>query len=151
MIFKILSECRYMAYVGVAIIALSYSPRMISMVMADEQHDTDFTQSLTGPNDEVLTQCTKPNPVDPNKCDERSPLTLKDVSIFALVTPTEDERNLDPKKKFDRDHLARKIYKNPKITLSPDEVSLIKERIGKVYGATVIGSAWPMLDPSLPK
>ena len=50
-----------------------------------------------------------------------------------------------------RDELARKIYKNAHAALSPDEVSTIKDRIGKVMGAPIVGASWPLLDPTLRK
>lgn len=104
--------------------------------------EIDFTQDLYGIDGSRLQQqVVKDGPLEP--------LTLGDVAVVALVSPSDDERNLDPMKKFQRDRLARKIYKNSKAELSPEEVSLIKERIGKIYGPVQIGASWPLLDPTL--
>jgi hypothetical protein len=75
--------------------------------------------------------------------------SLGDLALVALLAQTEEDKNLDPRKKYERDQLARKIFKNADAILSPEEIALIKERIGKVYGPGPIGAAWPLLDPTL--
>jgi len=107
--------------------------------------EIDFTQSLTSISGDPLQQCVKPG--DDGKCVKWEPQTLGDVAVIALETPLQDDR--DPKKKFDQDTLAHKIYKNAHALLSPDDVALIKDRIGKVFGPVQIGPAWRILDPTL--
>jgi hypothetical protein len=148
MLLKILKECRIVGYVGVVIAALAVSPSLIGRVMAESPHEIDFTQVLTGINGDELKQCNK-SEGDPPKCIDLASMTLGDIALYALIVPSEDERNLDPKKKFERDRLARRIYKNAHAMLSPEDVALIKERIGKTSSVVQVGAAWSLLDPTL--
>ncbi len=116
---------------------------------ADAPREIDFTTPLVGISGEVIKNCAEADKDDPKKCARLEDLTLGDVASIALETPSEDERNLDPKKKFERDALARKVWKNTAASLEVEDISLIKERIGKVYGPSIVGAAWPLLDPKL--
>ena len=80
--------------------------------------------------------------------DGKTSLTLGDVAVGALETPIEEDRNMAGSEKFKRDQLARKIYGAKSVELSVEEVALVKERIGKVYGPIVVGPAWSLLDPT---
>lgn len=113
-------------------------------IAADAPHEIDFTQVLKSLTDDDLTN------VGPDG-NTKVPLTLGGAAAIALEQMTDDDRNIDPKVKFDRDQLARKVYKNAHAVLSPDDIATIKQRIGKVYGPSVIGAAWPILDPTLAK
>ena len=74
-------------------------------------------------------------------------LTLGDVSVNALEGGLAEDANVAGSVKFQRDELARKIYKHSNVSLSVEDIALIKERIGKLYGSMIIGSAWRLLDP----
>lgn len=119
----------------VAIILLAASPALAA------ERSIDFTQRLTSAMGEPMQQKDKDGNVEP--------LTLGDVALIALETPTDDDRTVDARKKFERDLLARRIWKNAHAELSPEDIALIKERIGKVYGPAQIGATWPLLDPTL--
>jgi hypothetical protein len=108
---------------------------------ADAPREIDFTQVLRGPTGETLMARGDDGKLDP--------VTLGDVAAVAL--DTDDDRNVDPKVKFERDQLARKIYKNAHAILSPEDIATIKARIGKIYGPAQIGATWPLLDPTLNK
>ena len=114
---------------------------------ADDKREIDFTQRLVGLTGEELKQCVKPDHKDPAKCAELGPITLGDAALYALLS--DDERGLDPRKKWERERLARKVWKNAHAVLSPADAALIQDRIGRVYPATTIGAAWPLLDPTL--
>jgi hypothetical protein len=129
-------------------VLMRFYPAESSVAVAGESHEIDFTQALTGINGDELKQCNK-SEGDPPKCVELVSMTLGDVALYALIVPSEDEKNLDPKKKFERDRLARRIYKNAHAMLSPEDVALIKERIGKTASVVQVGAAWPLLDPTL--
>lgn len=148
MLWKIVKEFRVIAYVGVAVAAIAAAPLLVGRVMAESPHEIDFTQALLGINGDELKQCNKTEG-DPPKCVELVSMTLGDVALYGLMVPSDDERNLDPKKKFERDRLARRIYKNAHAMLSPEDVALIKERIGKTASVVQVGAAWPLLDPTL--
>lgn len=99
----------------------------------------DFTQVLIGATGEPIK-------MDPAKPDT---VTLGDVAMIGLESSLDEDRNLDPKKKWDRDDLARFVYKNKAAILSPEDTALIKERIGKALSPGIVGAAWPLLDSTL--
>jgi hypothetical protein len=55
---------------------------------------------------------------------------------------------LDGKEKYRRGALASKIYgcKEP-IALDLEDVKLVKDLIGKIYGPRIVKEAWDLLDP----
>lgn len=112
---------------------------LVSSAFAADTVPVDFTQVLIGPNGEPI----KPDPAKPDV------LTLGEAAFFGLEATLDEDRNLDPKKKWDRDDLARYVYKNPAAVLSPEDTALIKERIGKAWAPGVVGAAWPFFDQTL--
>jgi hypothetical protein len=118
----------------IAALAICASP-----ALAADPAPIDFTQVLIGVTGEPIK-------VDPAKPDV---LTLGEATAVALDGTLDEDRNLDPKKKWDRDDLARFVYKNKAAVLSPDDAALIKERLGKMWPSGVVGAAWPFLDPTL--
>jgi hypothetical protein len=117
----------------------------------------DFTKPLIGVSGEAIwnpgADCVsqipdKPQPVPGKTCSKEN-VTLGDAAVGALEATLQSDQNEDPLKKFKRDQLARKIYKQKSIVLSSEEITEIKDRIGKAYGAAIVGAAWPMIDPSL--
>lgn len=75
---------------------------------------------------------------------------LRDACIVALDNcGEEDARKIEPKEKYRRGDLARRIYgaKEPIIIVAED-VALLKTLIGKIYLSNIIvAEAWDMLDP----
>lgn len=101
----------------------------------------DFTAPLVGIDGKTLQQ----NPSDP-----KSPVvTLGDIAVNALETQTMDDQKMTGLDKFKLDQLAHKIYKSKAAEISPDEMTSIKDRIGKIYPQVYVGAAWRLLDPSL--
>ena len=100
----------------------------------------DFTQVLTGLDSRpILNTDAKPP----------AAFTLGDVAVNALENQIDEDRNLAGSVKFDRDQLARKIYHAKAAILTAEEIALIKERIGKLYGPLIVGAAWPLIDPAM--
>jgi hypothetical protein len=105
---------------------------------ADEKPKTiDFTQVLIGVDGKALF-----NP------ETKVTLTLGEVAITALETMNQEDRDMPGAKKFQMDELARKIHGNKAAVLPVEDITLIKERIGKAYGPMVVGPAWRLLDPA---
>ena len=74
-------------------------------------------------------------------------LTLKTVSVESLLATFDDERSLLGEEKAKRYLLATRIYANPEdIDLTVEEISKIKQLIGKGYGPLVVGQAWEILE-----
>lgn len=76
------------------------------------------------------------------------PLTLSDVCVNALETPLDTDKQMSGQEKFKLDQIARKIYNGKNIDLTVEEISTIKERVGKAYGPMIVGQVWKLLDPS---
>lgn len=104
----------------------------------DAVRKIDFTQVLRGFDGKPINVGDAAHPKD---------LTLGDACVGALETPLDADRPDTGEVKFKRDQLARKIYGAKGAELHPEDLALIKERIGKVYGPLVVGAAWPLLDP----
>lgn len=79
------------------------------------------------------------------------PMTLSDVSVAALETVLDEDRSASGAVKFERDELARKVYKATAVVLTAEQIATIKERIGKVCPTIIVGAAWRMLDPAAAK
>jgi hypothetical protein len=99
----------------------------------------DFDQVLIGIDGKPLQNGDARTP---------TPLTLGDAAVNALESQTPDDAKSSGAEKFKLDELARKVYRNKDVTLSVEEIAIIKDRIGKVYGPMVVGAAWRILDPA---
>lgn len=74
-------------------------------------------------------------------------LTLTTASLNALLATYDDERGLTGKEKADRMQLALKINKRPsEVDLTAEQMTKLKELIGKAYGPLVVGRAYEMLE-----
>lgn len=78
--------------------------------------------------------------------EEIKDVTLKSVSVEALLAMFEDERSLSGNEKAERYVLATRIYANNLLDLTVEEVAKVKHLIGKGYGALIVGQAWEMLE-----
>lgn len=132
--------------------AVLFIVALLSPAIAAEPVPIDFTQKLYGATGKALTQggedCKQGE--IPGKDCTTVDLTLEALAVQALELPIDTDRNEDPRKKFDRDSLARKIHADPaKVLLSVEDLALVKDRIGKVWNAPQVGAAWRLLDPTL--
>ena len=79
--------------------------------------------------------------------EEIKDLTLKTVSVEALLATFSDEQSLSGEEKAKRYVLATRIYANPEeLDLTIEEMAKIKQLIGKGYGPLIVGQAWGMLE-----
>lgn len=125
------------------IIATLLAALALTVSAAAQNRTIDFTQVIKNLNGEPFTTqgvTQKPDAKPEN-------LTLGDVAVNALETPVPDDSKLTGEDKFKMDLLARKVYKAKSVSLTPEEIKTIKDRIGKIYAATVVGAAWRLLDP----
>lgn len=125
-------------------IATLFAALALTLTAQAQTKAVDFTQVLKGLDG---TQFTRQDPPINGKATEVVPMTLGDVAVNALETPIQDDLKLSGEDKFKMDLLARKVYKAKSVSLTPDEINLIKNRIGKLYGANIVGSAWRAIDP----
>ena len=79
--------------------------------------------------------------------EEIKDLTLKIISVEALLATFSDEQSLSGEEKAKRYVLATRIYANPEeLDLTIEEIAKIKQLIGKGYGPLIVGQAWDMLE-----
>lgn len=83
---------------------------------------------------------------------EPEPMTLRLVINRALMTPLEDDK-LTPESGVTRLLLATRVHENDEVELDSKEVTLIKERVAKVYSnsALIVGRACLLVDPAMNK
>lgn len=70
-------------------------------------------------------------------------LTLKDTAIEALLASSPEQTG---ENKFKSYKLAQKVSQGGDVELTVEEVSQIKEAVGKCWGTNVVGPAWAILD-----
>jgi hypothetical protein len=83
--------------------------------------------------------------LDPDK----QSVTLQTVSIEALMAfPIDDaDKTMSGKQKAALHSLAERFYQaSEAVEMTAEEVTLLKERIGKAYGPLIVGQAWRMLE-----
>lgn len=76
-------------------------------------------------------------------------LTLTLVVTAALLHVFKEDDGLSADKKIERFELAKLFHKNKAATeleLKPEQASMCKEYVGKMYGSIVIGQVYPLLD-----
>lgn len=69
---------------------------------------------------------------------EERELTFGWAAAEALGAQFPDEQNITQKDKLQRGRLIEQIFTRPESEISIEEASLIKQRIGKVYGPLVV-------------
>lgn len=80
--------------------------------------------------------------------DQNTPMTLRIVASNALLSQYQDE-NPTGMEKVRRWALALRIHNAKEtIVLTADEITLLKELIGRAYAPLVVGQAWSILDPA---
>ena len=72
-------------------------------------------------------------------------MELKDVCVEALYTPNPQSPDSGAEK-FRLHQLAVKLHRGGEIEISPEDVALVKDKIGTLYGANVVGPAYEILN-----
>jgi len=79
--------------------------------------------------------------------DGEAELTLRSVTVNALMTLLPDERSLGGEEKARRYTLGMKIHKAKEpLELKAEQVTLVKKCVGGVYTPLVVGQAFHLLD-----
>lgn len=74
---------------------------------------------------------------------EGADFTLKDACVNALFA---DDPKIAGKEKYLRGDLAGRILIEKDINLKSEDISKIKELIGKIYAPIIVKQAWDMLE-----
>lgn len=127
---------------GIKAIGLAAMMLGFALSAVAQTRTIDFTQPIRSLDGTAISA--------PNTDAKAKPeaLTLGDVAVNVLEQMAADDQRLTGEEKFKMDILARKIYRQKAAALTSEEIALIKSRIGKFYGPSVIGSAWHLLDPN---
>lgn len=83
----------------------------------------------------------------PVVADAGTEATLGIMTRNALLQPHQDEPGLSGDEKLKRWNLANKAQ-GTGVTLTAEDVALIKKLIAKSYSALIVGRTWPLLDPA---
>jgi len=123
---------------------------LVTVAKAEDKkpYTIDFTQVLIGIDSKPVQgpEC-KPGQIAGKDCPA---LTLGDAVGIAFATPVDADRATDFAKKFKDGELAHLVIGNKAAALTSEQVTVIKDRIGKVFlGSSVAYAAGPLLDPSL--
>jgi hypothetical protein len=78
---------------------------------------------------------------------DKEPLTVRWAATKALTATFRDEPSLPGDEKVARFHLALKVTREDQLDLKAEDVVLIKQLVGKMYGPVVVGQVWSILDP----
>jgi hypothetical protein len=118
---------------------------MIALMSITPAMAIDFTQKLTNLDGSPVTD-------KDGKTLEHQP-TLGSICQTALITQYADEvdpmtrkESVTPEEKFQRWKIAQKL-EGSNVTLTAEELALIKKLVGKAYSPLIVGQAWTMLDP----
>jgi len=77
---------------------------------------------------------------------ESEPMTVRLAATRALTAQYRDEQSLPGDEKVTRFHLALRLTDEPEPDLKAEEIVLIKNVVGKMYGPVVVGRMWSILD-----
>ena len=99
----------------------------------------DFSTLLLGLDGEVLR-------TPPTKAGEEGKAqTLSRVCVDALVA-VEPNTIPDGKTSFERYQLAEKINDKKEVDLEAEDIVILKDRVGKIFGPIVVGPAYNLLE-----
>lgn len=73
-------------------------------------------------------------------------LLLGDVVTNALINQYSDE-NPSGVEKVKRWSIAKRVFGRADISLTADDIALIKNLVAKAYGPIVVGQVWSIIDP----
>ena len=82
------------------------------------------------------------SPDEPPKPPEQ--MTVRSACIQALLTADEKATG---QQKFDAFRLAQKIQEEDNVHLKSEDITTIKQAVGKIFVPVVIGRVWDALDP----
>jgi hypothetical protein len=132
--FSLEEDMKYSIAIIVALLSISVYPAQA----------IDFTKPITQIDGSPIAD-------KDGKILEKQP-TLGTICISALLAEYADEASgpkmITPEDKFNRWKLALKLAdnKDPKnVTLTSEELALVKNVVGKAYGPVVVGQAWTEL------
>ena len=74
--------------------------------------------------------------------------TLGIIVANALFATFPDEKDLSGEEKFKRGMLALDVQGAGTMTLSAEDIAMIKKVVAKAYGPLIVAQSWKLLDPA---
>jgi hypothetical protein len=71
---------------------------------------------------------------------------LQKIIVDALQANVKGEESIAGTEKVKRFQLAVKVYSGDEVELSAEDIALIKDLIGKLYGPLVVGRSYELLE-----
>ena len=71
--------------------------------------------------------------------------TVRMALVNAILSPVQKETGMEKVKKYE---LAKRIHDTDEVELSPEEIELIKDRVGEIYTPVVVGQVLELLGDS---
>lgn len=128
-----------MRYLAFALALLFAVPAQAAVV--------DFATVLTDEAGEPFQHCQKWK--EAQVCESLIPLTLGILTMTALNTRYEDEKNLSGLDQVKRGALAYAIHQTPKLDIDSTQNDLIRRLVAKLgYKSFIVFQAWKLLDPA---
>lgn len=97
----------------------------------------DVTQTFKTLSGQVLKD------VDENKQAVDATLRLAIVNSLLAPSKAKEESGIEKVKKYE---LAKRVYVGGEVELSAEEITLIKEGIGRLFQPIIVGQAFDMLE-----
>lgn len=123
----------------------------------------DFSKILIGLDGEAITEFEKEEPTIEvpeeiqksinlinqylNKDRKQIDIHLRKVCFRAMKAQVKGQENMEPEEKYKRGKLAERIFDSTEpLEITPEELKMIREQIGKVYSIDVMAPCWDLLD-----
>jgi len=90
---------------------------------------------------------TEETPNEQAQHTRKKEVTLRDVCVNMFAIAIDSDKGASGVEKNKWFVLSLKIYEQDKPEFSPEEIVLLKKRIGKIYPSIVVGRAYELLDP----
>lgn len=79
------------------------------------------------------------------KIEGDKPMTLAKVAVSALTNVSEQDRQLTGEEKFKLGQLAFKIHTEPEAEFEVEDISKVKDKIGKFWSPYIVFKAYSLL------
>jgi len=74
-------------------------------------------------------------------------ITMEFALYQALVAQTEKDKDIKAEEKYKRHKITERIVNKKTVDLTAEEITLLKARVGEVWGVSLMGAVWDILDP----
>lgn len=83
----------------------------------------------------------------PMNDEKGDPVTLATVTVQALLATLRGDEAMAGTAKAECGHLGMRLFPGGEQDLKAEQVTMIKERIGRAFTPLIVARAWALLDP----